>query len=328
MVDDRDLLAELLDLVELVAARRARSTRPGPDRLAPGRWRRYPWGRALTAARPARAARGCAQAPPSAGPAAGSHGTASPLWSSCDRQCRAVPATSRWHTAAAAAEPVQPAQVLKLLADEHAWVQPALFGHVTEATALSLAHRGAVPPDASGVQIGETEDGPHCRRLSRAVGRGNRRPARRAPRKKGRRGRSGPVRPAQSLQLQQPAHPARLLCRGLLLSGWSRAHGSVGLGAGQRLRLGSVGAAAQGARAPVEHRHAQLSGSRQVYLVVTHISRGPSGPSGPRVTSARLHSSCAILKGRLQWLCALPMTLMVLGIWAGLGHCRAIPGRR
>ena len=67
------------------------------------------------------------------------------------------------------AEPVQPAQVLDLLADEHARVQPALLGHVTEAAALSLAHRRAVPPDGPGIEVGETEDGPHRRRLARTV---------------------------------------------------------------------------------------------------------------------------------------------------------------
>ena len=35
------------------------------------------------------------------------------------------------------AEAVQAAQIFKLLADEHARIQPALLGHVTEAAALS-----------------------------------------------------------------------------------------------------------------------------------------------------------------------------------------------
>jgi hypothetical protein len=65
---------------------------------------------------------------------------------------------------------VQPAQVLDLLPDEHAGVQSALLGHVTEAAPLSLAHGRAVPSDHSRIEISETEDGPHGRRLARTVG--------------------------------------------------------------------------------------------------------------------------------------------------------------
>ena len=110
------------------------------------------------------------------------------------------------------AEPVQPAQILDLLAYEHARVQPTLLGHVTETAALSSADRRAVPPDRPGIEIGETEDGPHGRRLAGTVG----------PEEaddlpggdlEGEVVESGQlaVGPAQSLQLQRSAHYRRLL---------------------------------------------------------------------------------------------------------------------
>ena len=114
--------------------------------------------------------------------------------------------------ASACAEPVQAAQVLDLLADEHARVQPTLLGHVAKAAALSLAHGRPVPPDRPGIEVGETEDGPHRRRLARTVG-----PEEADDLSGGHvegevvEGGQGAVRSAQSLQLQQSAHDARLL---------------------------------------------------------------------------------------------------------------------
>ena len=64
--------------------------------------------------------------------------------------------------------PVEPAEVLELLGDQHARVEPAFLGHVAEATALG-GRPGAVPPHRAGVEIGQPEDGPHRGRLAGAV---------------------------------------------------------------------------------------------------------------------------------------------------------------
>ena len=113
------------------------------------------------------------------------------------------------------AQPVQPAQVLDLLADEHARVQPALLGHVAEAAAFGLADRGPVPADRTRLRDRSGRRWPasssSCRPRS---ARGSRRPVRRARRRRGRRGRSRPVRPAQSFQLEQSVHWCRLFRQG------------------------------------------------------------------------------------------------------------------
>ena len=138
------------------------------------------------------------------------------------------------------AEPVQPAQILDLLADEHARVQPALLGHVAEAAPLSLAHGRAVPADGPGIEVGEAEDGPHGRRLARTVG------PEEADDLSGRHaegevveGDQAPIRPAQSLELQQSAHHARLLPR---ISPFEQT-GRLGRPSPASLRSGSLGVA-------------------------------------------------------------------------------------
>ena len=145
------------------------------------------------------------------------------------------------------AEPVQPAQVLDLLTDEHARVQPALFGHVTEAAALGLADGRAVPSDGPGIEVGQTEDGPHRRRLARAVG------SEKADDLSGRHfegevveSGQGPVGPAQSLQLQQSAHQARLLHR---ICPFEQT-GRFGCPSPASLRSGSLGVAVGQRRGP------------------------------------------------------------------------------
>jgi hypothetical protein len=65
--------------------------------------------------------------------------------------------------------PVQPAEVLDLLADQHARVQAPFLGHVAELAAFGLPHHGAVPTDGSGVERGEPEHRSHGGRLARAV---------------------------------------------------------------------------------------------------------------------------------------------------------------
>ena len=60
---------------------------------------------------------------------------------------RAAPATSSLDSPASRpVMPVQPAEVLELLADLHPRIEPALFGHVAEPPPRRRAHRRPVPP--------------------------------------------------------------------------------------------------------------------------------------------------------------------------------------
>ena len=67
-------------------------------------------------------------------------------------------------------QPVQPAEILDLLTDQHAGIEASLLGHVAEAPPLRATDRRAVPSDDAGVEIGQAEDGAHGRRLAGAVG--------------------------------------------------------------------------------------------------------------------------------------------------------------
>jgi hypothetical protein len=66
-------------------------------------------------------------------------------------------------------QPVQAAEVLKLLADEHARVEAALLRQVAEPAAIGVGDRGAVPADGARGQGGEPEHGAHRGGLARAV---------------------------------------------------------------------------------------------------------------------------------------------------------------
>ena len=101
-------------------------------------------------------------------------------WLPCDSASTLLPARSvtprrsnqvrRGPGGVGGGHPVQSPEVLELLAHEHARIEAPFLGHVAEATALGLAHRRALPADVSGVEIGESEDGPHGGRLPRPVG--------------------------------------------------------------------------------------------------------------------------------------------------------------
>ena len=170
VVDDGDRLAEVLHQVELVAGEQHAAPRPWPAPRARRRWRRCPPGRGRPAARRGRAARGRAPAPRRAGRAAGFRaraprpccvgpvGDAEPL----EPRGRASRQRPRAH-------PVQPAEVLDLLADQHARVQAPLLRHVAEPAAVGLADRAPVPADRAGVELGQPEDRAHRGRLARAV---------------------------------------------------------------------------------------------------------------------------------------------------------------
>jgi hypothetical protein len=67
------------------------------------------------------------------------------------------------------AEPVEPAEVLDLLAYAHPRVKTPLLRHVTETPALCLANTCTSPPHHSSVELSEPEDGPHGRRLAGPV---------------------------------------------------------------------------------------------------------------------------------------------------------------
>ncbi len=66
--------------------------------------------------------------------------------------------------------PVEPAQVLDLLGDEHARVEAPLLGHVAETASFGPPDRRPVPPNRAGVQVGQAEDGPHGGGLPSPVG--------------------------------------------------------------------------------------------------------------------------------------------------------------
>ena len=64
---------------------------------------------------------------------------------------------------------MQPSEVLDLLADKHARVEPALFWHVAEPATDGLVDRVSVPAHCTAVEVDETEDRAHRGRLPRAV---------------------------------------------------------------------------------------------------------------------------------------------------------------
>ncbi len=146
VVDDRHLLAEVLDQVELVAGEEHAAARPGPVRPGPARWRRCPSGRDP--------ARGSSRTSSS-----GSWTSAAASWTRCwfpwesastlllgRSAISSRSSQPRARLGRGAAQAVQPSQVLDLLADQHAGVQAPLLGHVAEPAALGLTDRSAVPP--------------------------------------------------------------------------------------------------------------------------------------------------------------------------------------
>ena len=69
----------------------------------------------------------------------------------------------------AGGEPVEPREVDELVADAHLRVQAALLRHVAEAAARRGVDRAALPEDLARVGLEDAEDDPHRGRLARAV---------------------------------------------------------------------------------------------------------------------------------------------------------------
>ncbi len=212
VIDDRDRLAKILDLVELMAGEEYTATRAGllGEHIADGvdtGWVKS--GQRLVQDQHLRTVhqRGSEL-----------HSLLVPVGESihladgpvCDPQpfqpsCRGGLGVDRAH-------PVQSPEVLKLLADEHRRVQPPLLRHVPEAAPFRLADLDTIPPDHAGVQIGETEYSPHRCRLACPIG------AQKAHHLSGWNGKGEtvvggerPVATSQSFELQESAHHLRLI---------------------------------------------------------------------------------------------------------------------
>ena len=181
VVDDRHLLAEILDQIELVAREEDAAAGLGlldehlPDGVDAGG---VEAGQRFVEHQQLRVVR---RGPPPAGPAAGCRARAPRPCSSCGRRSRDARARSAWPRAASGRlEAVQAPEVLDLLADEHAGVQAALLGHVAEPPALGLADRPrrstARCPRRGRSGRRSPASSSSCRRRS---GRGSRRRARR-----------------------------------------------------------------------------------------------------------------------------------------------------
>ena len=169
VVDDRDVLADVLDELELMAREEHRRAagrlaaehlgeRAHGERIEPGeglveheqlglvQQRRRELGALLVAVRELLDLR------------AGAIGETEPLEPRGRRRaCRA------------AAETVQGAEVGELLAERHPRVEAALLRHVAEPQPLGQTDRPPAPEHLTGVQLDQPEDGAHRRRLSRAV---------------------------------------------------------------------------------------------------------------------------------------------------------------
>ena len=169
VVDDRDLLADVLDELELVAGEedcRAASRlapqhlgeRVHGDRVEPGerlveheqvrlvQERNGELGALLVAVREL------------VEPGVGAVGETEPLEPPrCRSTCRAV------------IQPVQTPEVRELLANPHARVEAALLRHVTEAQPFGRPDRLPVPEHLPRIELDESEDRSHRRRLPSAV---------------------------------------------------------------------------------------------------------------------------------------------------------------
>jgi hypothetical protein len=161
VIDDRDLFAEVLNLVELMAAEEHAPTRTGlsHEHLADGvdpRWVQS--GQGLIQNEQFRSVhqRGGKLHPLLVPMGEGIHLA---VRSVCDAE-PLQPCSCRYRCVGHA-HPVQSAEVLELLAYEHGRIQTSFLRHVPEAAALVLADRGPVPPDSPEVQLGQSEDGAH-----------------------------------------------------------------------------------------------------------------------------------------------------------------------
>ena len=131
--DDHDVLAHLLDEVELVRAEHDADARRGALAQHLGHRLRRRAGRGPRTARRGRAAPGRGPAPSRAGSAAGCRGTGPPASTSRGRRGRTArarrPSRAR---RVAAGQAVVLGEVRQLLADAHPRVEAALLGHVPE----------------------------------------------------------------------------------------------------------------------------------------------------------------------------------------------------